>query len=94
VGFLDDEFVRLQQTEHLHGYVFTAPWQAFNPRCFGNIGSHGDRNSAELLNAFGQCVNKLSLFVTVLVEEKTELVKRGTGDLPMVLTRPGPRASA
>jgi hypothetical protein len=55
---------------------------------------HGDRNSAELLNAFGQCVNKLSLFVTVLVEEKTELVERGTGDLPMVLTRAGRRASA
>jgi hypothetical protein len=40
------------------------------------------------------CVNKLSLFVTVLVEEKTELVERGTGDLPMVLTRAGRRASA
>jgi len=47
VGFLGDEFVRLQQTEHLHGYVFTAPRQAFNPRCFGNIGPC-DRNSAEL----------------------------------------------
>jgi hypothetical protein len=80
VGFLDDEFMRLQQTEHLHDNVFTAPRWAFNARCFGNIGSHGDGDSAEHLNAFGQWVDEFSLFAIVLVKEKMGLVKRETGE--------------
>jgi hypothetical protein len=53
-------------------------------RCLGNIVSHGDGDSAEGLNAFGQHIDKLSLLAVVLVEEKVELVKRRPGDLPMV----------
>ena len=54
-------------------------------RCLGNIVSHGDRDSAEGLNAFGQRIDELCLLSVVLVEEKVELVKRRSGDLPMVL---------
>src|ERR1039458_5030263 len=81
----NDEFVRLYQTEQLNGNIFTGPRRAGNARRFGNIVRHGDGNSAEGLNAFGQCVDKLSLFAVVLVEKKMELVERGTRDLPVVL---------
>lgn len=46
---------------------------------------HGDGDSAEGLNTFGQRIDKLRLLSVVLVEEKVELVKRRPGDLPMVL---------
>src|ERR1039457_5569966 len=84
-GCPNDEFVGLHQTEQLNGNVFTAPRRAGNARSFGNIVRHGDGNSAEGLNAFGQRVDKLSLFAVVLVEKKMELVERGTRDLPVVL---------
>jgi hypothetical protein len=47
--------------------------------------SHGDGHSSEGLDAFGQGIDNLGLFAEVLVEEKMELIKRGTRDLPMML---------
>ena len=84
-GFGDDEFVSLQQTEQLDGVLFTAAGRAGNARGFGNIGSHGDGDSAEGLNAFRQRIDQFRLFAVVLVEEKMKLVKRGARDLPVVL---------
>ena len=47
--------------------------------------SHGDGDSAEGVNAFGQRIDQLRLLAEVLVEEKVELVKRRPGDLPRML---------
>src|ERR1022692_46668 len=57
VGRLDDEFVSLKQAEYLNGNVFPASGRAGDAGCLGNVGSHGDRNSAEGLNAFSQRVD-------------------------------------
>jgi hypothetical protein len=84
-AFVDDEFVRLQQTKQLNGRVFASSRHASDARCLGNIVSHGDGHSTERLNAFRQLIHKLRLLAEVLVEEKVELVKRRTGHLPMVL---------
>jgi len=49
--FINDELMSLQQTEQLHGRVFTAPRRAHNSGGFGHVVSHRYGDAAQIVAA-------------------------------------------
>jgi hypothetical protein len=69
----------------LNRHFFPAARRPRDDRCLRDVGGHGDANAAQKLNSFGDRVDEFVLLAVMLVKEKMELVKRGAGDLPVVL---------
>src|ERR1700756_4751809 len=65
----NNNLMRVQQTRNLNRRFLSAAWWTFDARGLGNIGGHGQRNSAEQLDALGDLIDDLHLLVIMLVEQ-------------------------
>ncbi len=83
-SFFDDQFVCLKQPIQLHVHIFPAARRTLDARRLGDIGGHGDRNSAQCLNSLGDRVHQFHLLVEMFVEEKMKLIKRRAENLPVM----------
>jgi hypothetical protein len=52
----------------LYRYLFPPAWRTLDPGGFGYIGSHGETESAQELDALGNGIHQFHLLVIVLVE--------------------------
>src|SRR5579863_318210 len=64
----DDDLMGIQKTRDLHGNFFPAARRTLNAGGLSNIGSHGDRDSAEQLNALGNQIHQFDLLVKVFIK--------------------------
>src|SRR5580658_5137622 len=79
----NDDLVRVQQAGQLYGNFFTALWRTRNTSQLSHIGRHRNTDSAQQLDSFRDLVDDLILLCVVFVEQKMELVKSRSRNLPM-----------
>ena len=75
--FFQHDLVRMQQARNLDRCLFATLRRPGNECRLGDIVCHRDAHAAQELNALGDFVDKLVLFVVVLVEQEMQLIKVG-----------------
>src|SRR3954447_13075014 len=84
-GFLQDSFMRRAHPLQLVNRALDPPGRARQPRLLGDVGSHGERNTAESLHTLRERVHDALLLRVVFVEQEVQLIEAGAGRLPVRL---------
>ncbi len=81
----EHNLVAVQEPRDLDRRLLSTLRRTRNQRHLGHIRSHGDADTAQRLDALGDGVHELRLFLKVLIEEQMKLIEGRARNLPMVL---------
>ena len=69
-GFLQNDFVGLQQPGELHARLLTAAGRAGDKGGFSDVSRHGDADAAQKLDPLSDGIHEFHLLIVVFVEQQ------------------------